>query len=408
MPAHETSAVDSATSRCPRDRSPVAAIEFDPYDSDLTEPIVWNKYDELRSAGPAAHSPARGGFYLLGRFAEVRAALRDPESFSSASGHRIPTDGSQKSIPIDFDPPTHTDYRQIMTHAVSPDRVRQMRPFVHDLITDLVGEFRKTGGGDFVRAVALPLPLQVLTELVGFSVGTVSRFRELTEAMWSRITHVDYSEARGQIYLLMQAELEHHRREPKDDFVTWLLDATANDREITDDERIRILSTFAVAGHETTMNASSTLVWLLVSRPGLQDRLRADPALAPRYVEEMLRYRTPAQNFARRTTCPVDIKGMQIPEGEAVLLSYAAANRDPERFPNPDQFDPDRESRGHLAFGWGIHQCMGAALARSELTILLETLCEHPPLRLTDDVRWSSLQGGNHFGPTQLPLTFDE
>lgn len=120
----------------------------------------------------------------------------------------------------------------------------------------------------------------------------------------------------------------------------------------------------------------------------------------------MLRHRSPAQNFARRATCPVTLAGQDIDEGDAVLLSLAAANRDPGRFPEPERFDPDRDARGHLAFGWGIHQCPGGVLARTELTILLQTLCAHPPLHLAGEVTWSGLNGGNHLGPTSLPVRF--
>lgn len=154
------------------------------------------------------------------------------------------------------------------------------------------------------------------------------------------------------------------------------------------------------------MNAASTLAHLLAEHPAEQDRLRADPTLAPRYVEEMLRYRSPAQNFARRATCPAEVGGTAVAEGDALLLSLAAANRDPARFPDPDRFDPTRDVRGHLGFGWGIHLCVGAALARAELVLLLDELVRHPPLRPNGRPTWSSLQGGNHLGPTRLPLRF--
>jgi cytochrome P450 len=391
---------------------PIAHTDFDPYDEGLGEPGVWVAYTALQQAGGIARSEKRGGFWMMSRYDEVRSALRDPDTFSSASGHRLPTDGSQASIPIDFDRPLHTDYRKVMTLAVSPPRVREMRPFLQATIRDLLSAFREGGGGDFVRLVGLPLPLQVLTELVGFSPETVAQFRELTEAMWARVAVVDFAEARSEIAALMLRELDAHRRDRPDDFVTRLLDARvgpeSDSRPLTEDEQARILTTFAVAGHETTMNASSTLAHLLASDPELQGRLRADPALAPRVVEEMLRFRTPSQNFARRTTCPVTVGDVEIPAGEAVLLSYAAANRDPARFPDPDHFDPDRDARGHLAFGWGIHQCMGAALARAELVILLETLREYPPLRAAGPAEWGPLQGGNHLGLKRLPLSFEE
>ncbi|MFC5141422.1 cytochrome P450 [Actinomycetospora rhizophila] len=381
-------------------------IDLDPYDPALTEPSVWDAYAAARAAGPVARSGRRGGFWVLTGYDDVRAVLRDPQTFSSASGHRIPTDGTQRSIPIDYDPPRHTAYRRLMGPPLSTARVRQMRPFLERTIADLVGGFAARGSGDFVREVALPLPLAVLTELVGFAPDTVDRFREVTEEVWSGLgadgEAVDFAGAFRRISELMAAELDAHRAHGADDFVTTLLSA-----EVGEEERISILATFAVAGHETTMNAASTLVALLLEDPARQDRLRADPSLARGFVEEMLRHRSPAQNFARRATCPVTVAGQAVEEGDAVLLSFAAANRDPARFADPDRFDPGRDVSGHLGFGWGIHMCPGAALARAELTILLTTLVGHPPLRLAGEVRWSGLQGGNHLGPTTLPVRFE-
>jgi cytochrome P450 len=285
-----------------------------------------------------------------------------------------------------------------------------MKPFLERTITDLVGRFAAAGGGDVVREVALPLPLLVLTELVGFAPETVQQFREVTEQMWGSLAggdeEVDFAGARSRVYELMQRELVDHRAHGRAGFVTDLLGAEVDGRPLDEDEMISILATFAVAGHETTMNSASTLVHLLVEQPHLQERLRADPGLAPRVVEEMLRHRSPAQNFARRATCPVTVADQDIAEGDAVLLSLAAANRDPSRFPDPDRFDVDRDTRGHLAFGWGIHLCPGAALARAELSILLAVLTAHPPIRAAGDAVWSSLQGGNHLGPTRLPIRF--
>jgi cytochrome P450 len=296
-----------------------------------------------------------------------------------------------------------------MTEALSPGRVRAMKPFLQETVAGLVQRFADHGGGDFVRDVALPLPLLVLTELVGFTIDTVHQFRDITEDMWTHLAadadDVDFSAARQQIYDLMRREL--HGGQPTAGFITSLHEANVDGRPLTEDEQISMLATLAVAGHETTMNSASTLVHLLVERPDRQDELRRNPELAPRFVEEMLRHRSPAQNFARRVTRPVALADRTLEEGDTVLLSFAAANRDPERFADPDDFDPDRDPRGHLGFGWGIHQCLGAALARAELTILLTTLTTHPPLRAAGEARWSGLQGGNHLGPTSLPVRFD-
>ncbi|MHA3700877.1 cytochrome P450 [Jatrophihabitans sp. YIM 134969] len=394
-----TAAEKSAPSGCP-------VVTFDPYDPTLTHPAVWPAYEDLRDAGAVCRSDSHGGFHLMGRFDDIRAALRDPITFSSASGHRIPTDGSQKSVPIDFDPPLHTAYRRLLTHALDPARVRALQPFLRATIERLVDDFIAAGGGDFVNAVALPLPLQVLVEVVGFSPDTVGRFRRITEDLWGDMTAMTFTEAAAAIYALMAEEIADHRERRPDDFVTWLLSAEVDGRPLRDDEMAGSLASLAVAGHETTMNAASTMVHLLAERPTLQEALREAPERAPDFVEEMLRLRSPAQNFARRTTRDVEVDGHVIPEGSGVLLSYAAGNRDDRHFPSPDEFDIDRASRGHLAFGWGIHQCVGAALARSELRLLAETLAARAPFTLDGEVVYSSLQGGNHLGPTYLPIRF--
>lgn len=401
-----------ALEQCPAQATPSAGgsgsgrTGFDPYDPEFTEPRIWDVYEQLREDGPAGYSPDRGGFWTITDYAHVRSALRDPRTFSSASGHRIPTDGTQCAIPIDYDGAEHRAYRGVMMRAVTPERVRHLQPFLGRLIGSLVGDFRERGGGDFVAEVALPLPLQVLTEVIGFAESTVVRLRALTEQMWGVITEVDFREAHSGVHELMLVEIEEHRATRPDDFVTSLLDAEVEGRPLDDDERARILVTFAVAGHETTMNAASSLVYLLATHPEQQDRLRADAELAPRLIEEMLRLRSPAQNFARRTTREVDIAGTTVPDGAGVLLSFAAANRDPERFSDPEIFDPDRDTRGHLAFGWGVHQCIGATLARTELRVLLDSLRDHPPFAIDGDVVWSSLEGGNHLGLKRLPLRF--
>lgn len=390
---------------------PMARTDFDPYAPGLGEPAIWTAYADLRETGRVAWSAHRGGFWMISGYDEVRAALQDPDTFSSASGHRLPFDGSPATIPIDFDRPMHSGYRKVVMQALSPARVRRLRPFLDQTVTRLVQAFWHDGGGDFVRAVSLPLPLHVLAEIVGFSPDVLAKFQTLAEQIWSTRTVADFfSEARDALAVLMRAELAEHRRRRPDDFVTYLLDAEIEEGETTrrlaEDEQVQILMALASAGTETTMNSAGTLVHLLVGEPGLQDRLRADPGLAPRCVEEMLRYRTPSQNFARRTTCPVKVGETELGQHDAVLLSYAAANRDPQRFPDPDTFDPDRDTRGHLAFGWGIHLCPGSALVRSELVVLLETLCRHPRLVPDGPVAWGPLRGGNNIGPTELPLRF--
>lgn len=386
-------------------------IDFDPYDTGLSEPGLWEVYERARRAGPAVWSERRGGFWLVTGYDDVRTALRDSSTFSSAHGHRIPVNGTQHAIPIDFDPPLHTAYRSLMAEAMSPARVRELRPFLERTVTELVDRFAAADGGDFVQEVALPLPLKVLTEVIGFSSSTVEQFRELTEVMWTALatqgSTVDFATVDRDIHALMIDEIEAHRNRRADDYVSRLLDAEIGDRRLTIDEQANVLLTFAVAGHETTMNAASLLAMLLVGHPDKQDWLRDDPTRAPAFVEEMLRLCSPGQGVARRTTCPASVAGVEIADGDAIFFSLGAANRDPARYPDPDRFDPTRETRGHLGFGWGIHQCLGAPLARAELALLLAALCTHPPLRSAGQVTWSGLRGAAHLGPTAVPVRFD-
>jgi cytochrome P450 len=383
-----------------------APTDFDHNSSALTESTLWAAYERLLAVGHASLSDAHGGFLTVSRFPDVKTVLRDPDTFASGYGHRIPVIGTPRAMPIDYDPPIHTDYRAMMASALTPARINALSPFVRQLISELVSDFHAAGGGDAVTAVALPLPLRVLTQLVGFSHETVSQLRDLTEAMWRHVNDMDYDEARRDLRAVVDAEIKRHREYRLDDYLTGLLGAEVDGRPVTDDEAARALITLAIAGHETTMNAAASLLWLLAEQPELQTALRADRELAPKYVEEMLRLRTPAQNFARQATKDTEIGEVPVPEGSRVLLCYAAANRDPEQFPNPEQFDASRAGRGHFAFGWGIHQCIGAGLARVELKILLETLCEYPLLELASQPQFGHLDGGIHFGPTELMLRF--
>lgn len=366
---------------------------------------IWASYADLRQMR-VHFSDRHGGFYVLSRFADVRAALRDPETFSSAGSVRIP-DGGGRSIPIDFDPALHTAYRTLYTDRITPQTVRTMTPFLTELVDGLVDSYFESDGGDFVSQVALPMPLAVLEELVGFSRETISQLRSLTEDSWKQVADHSFDEARRGLREVIRGEIARHRNDRPADYLSEMLNARIQERPITDDELERVLLTFAIAGHETTTNAAGWLAYLLASDPEEHALLQQDPSLVPGFVEEALRVATPAQLFARETTRTVEIGGEVIPAGSRVLLALASANRDDAQFPRADTVDPDRGSRGHLAFGFGIHQCPGALLARTELRLLLTRLIALPSLCVDGDPDFGGLVGGIHHGPRSLPLTFN-
>lgn len=393
------------TAACPV--TGAATVVFDHHDPALDDDRIWAAYEAVRKHGDVAWSSTHGGFWVVSGFDAVREALRDPEIFSSAEGHRVPGNAAVRSIPIDFDPPLHTAYRAVVMEALRPDKVRALRPWLDKTIDGLWSAFRDQGGGDAVAEVALPLPLAVLEKLIGFSPESAAQFREHTERLAASVTSTEqHARDRAAIAALLRDELARHRRLRPDDYITWLLRAEVEGRRLDERELVSVLNTLAVAGHETTMNSVGSLLYLLATEPGLQDAVRAEQIPPAQVVEEMFRFRTPAQMFARYTTREVTLAGVTIPAGQWVLLLYAAANRDPARFADPDEMRPGRPERGHLAFGWGIHQCVGAALARYELQTLLATMNRSAPIALDGRPVFTAIEAGAHYGFRTLPLRF--
>jgi len=383
----------------------VATCPFDHHAiRDVTEaPAV---FAGLREQG-VVFSPEHGGFYVLSRYDDVLAALRDPDTFASGYGTRIPDIGDGRIIPLDFDPPVHTDYRALFTEWVTPETVRNMAGEIRPIIDKLIDDFYAQGGGDWVSSVGAALPLEVLVRVIGFSPETVAKFRAATEKSLDLIGDEDVLDAHGDVLELVRAELRRHLENPGEEgYIPWLMSRQIEGRPIREDEAERVLLTFAVAGHETTMNASSMMLRYLTEDPARQRRLRENPDLIPTYVEEAVRLTSPIQVIARCTTRETEVGGVTIPAGSRVLLAFASANRDAARYPDPDAFDVDRGARGHLAFSFGRHACGGALLARTELRLVLEKLITLPEVVPTGEPTFGSFGGGRGTGPVTLPIGF--
>lgn len=381
------------------------SFPFSHHDPSLNETNLWTTYEGLREHGPVFHSDQHGGFWVVHQFDEVRQALRDTESLSSARGHRIPEMAAEPSIPVDFDAPKHPKYRALITEVLTPQVVREMEPEIDAMMRGVLQNFVADGGGDIIRKIALPIPLKVLQRIAGFAPETVDQFRVMTDAIWVDIATANAQRPREEFNKLLLHEVEDRRKAPREDFVSSLLQAEIDGQALTEGEILNTLTTLAVGGHETSMNSISSLFYLLARDPDLQARLRSGEINTRSFVEELLRYGTPIQVTARVTLRPVTIGGQLIPENNWVLLLLGAANRDAEHFEDPQSFNPDAQARAHLAFGWGVHQCAGAALARAELRLLIEAIKDMPPFELDGPVKFSHLQGGTHFGPTVLPVS---
>jgi cytochrome P450 len=316
-------------------------------------------------------------------------------------------EGVPQFPPIEFDPPVHTALRNLMRPPLTNAEVKAIEPQIRSLVQELVEPLAAKGGGDLVGDLAVPLPLRVLSVVVGFSPRATDRIRALSEQLWAGMAADEDSSNFLPAYAgLLAEEIADVRAHPRGDYLSWLVTQEIAGRPVTDEELIGVLASLAIAGHETTMNSAANLLLHLARTPADQQRLRDEADVIPLAVEEGLRCWTATVNFARTLTRPVTIDGVTIPAGERVLLVYQAANRDPEEFEDAETFRLDRKPNHHLAFGQGIHFCLGAQLGRAELRILLEELVHNaPPFVLTGDAP-RYFEGGVHQCVKSIPVAF--
>ncbi|MCX5381593.1 cytochrome P450 [Streptomyces sp. NBC_00091] len=380
---------------------------FDHHSPEFTPDLAHAVHDALREAGPVAHTPAHGGLHLLTRHADVQAAMKDHTLFTSGSGVFCPrAPGTPYFAPLEYDPPLHTAYRNLMKPSFSRAAVESLRPRIDALVASLIRPLARAGGGDLVERVAVPLPLAALGLAVGFSEEAQGHIRALTRTTWERMPKDAGPDGFWPAFsALFDREIRRARDEPGDDHLSALVRADFDGRPVTDEELHVMLVSFAVAGHETTMNALAHLMWNLARDPELDRRLRAAPELIPDAVEETLRLWPPVDHGSRLTSRDTTIAGTEVPAGSRVLLLTGAANHDPAVFDAPCSFRLGRDGAGrHLSLGYGIHFCLGAHLARAELVSVLTELLRHPPLRQCGPAT-RRYENGRHVGFDQLPVT---
>ncbi|MFF0310716.1 cytochrome P450 [Streptosporangium sp. NPDC004379] len=383
------------------------AADFDHHDPELTPDLALLVHREIRETTPVAYSRAHGGMWILSRYDDVRAALRDHETFSSASGVFFPrAEGTPPFAPLEYDPPEHTRFRALMKPPLLLPEARRLAPEIADLVARAVRPVVERGGGDLVRELAVPLPLAVVSLAVGFSADARDRIRDLTSNTWARMPRDGDAGGFWPAFAeLFQSEIRRARARPGGDHLSVLVREEIDGRPVTDAELHVMLVAYAIAGHETSMNTLAHLLRHLAERPDLQDRLRAEPYLMPAAVEEALRLWTPVDHGTRLTTRDVVVGGVVIPRGSRVVLLAGAANRDPRAFPGPEEFRLDRTPNRHLTFGHGIHFCVGAHLARVEFLAVLRELARHPDYELAGETR-RYYENGRHICLDRLPVRF--
>jgi len=375
-------------------------------------------YRRAREEAPVCYADAFG-VWVVTRHDDVRTVLTDVERFSSAFGIRTPlvaADGVREilaegypEVPVllNEDPPAHSRTRALVATAFSPRRTRELAPRVQRLTDALIDDFAADGAADLVRQFALPLPLRVICELIGIPAADAGQVRAWTEELKTltsfEVTPERQREAAHQSVAFeryLAALVVARRAEPRDD----LLSDLAAGEQFSTTELVSLLLTLIFGGHETTANLIGSALLLLLGHSGLAAAIAADPVRAESLVEETLRVDPPVQGSFRTVVADTELSGVRIPAGAQVFAVIGSANRDPAAAADPDTFDPDRARPDrHLAFGRGIHFCVGAALARLEARTAITTLVRRlPDVRLADGFRTPYPANLLHRGPTRL------
>jgi cytochrome P450 len=375
----------------------------------------YSVHTRLRAQHPVARVIMPGGTpaWLITGYAQARSALTDPRLHKLPEGWRPDPDSLLASLDLhmlNLDPPDHERLRKLVNKAFTARRVAELRPRITAITTGLLDDMSTRREVDLLASFAFPLPITVICELLGVPVADRDQFRVWSATIVADTTSPEVFEAHATAMTrYFQALIATRRRQPADDLLSALISARDNTDRLSENELLSMAFLLLVAGHETTVNLIASGMLALLLNPGELARLRADRSLLDAAVEELLRYVNPVNNATFRFTSePVQIGGVPIGPGEVVLVSLSGANRDPSRYADPDRLDLGRDSGGHLAFGHGIHYCLGAPLARLEAEIAFAGLLERfgsmtlavPP----DELRWrpSTLIHGLESLPVRL------
>ena len=379
------------------DLDPVGFGSDDPYP----------RYAELREAAPVHRMP--DGSFVVTRWDECWSTYRKPTVFSS-SGTRGGDYASTKSI-ISLDPPAHTRMRQLVTGPFRPAAIASLESELRDVAEGLVEDLmaaNRSGEADLVAHLAVPLPVIAIARMLGIPSERYPEFRHWSDHSVAGLAGLDVDravvkQARRDMMEFFLGLVTERRKSPGDD----LISAIVNGPDPLDDEfAVAFCFTLLVAGNETTTNLIGNAMLALLAHPEQAEQLWADPDLIPGAVEEALRYDAPAQTNIRRAATDTDIAGHPIPADSLVVLLIGSANRDPRKYEDPDRFDITRNAREHLAFGNGVHLCLGASLARLEARLAYETL--RARVRNVRSAGPVVRQNGQLRGVRRLPIKFEE
>ncbi|WP_280378627.1 cytochrome P450 family protein [Nocardia wallacei] len=379
-------------------------------------------YRELRSRGPVHRIRLDGVLgWLIVDYDVAKQAFAEPSiskrigspqgrAVLAANGAAGQFDGVINDNMLFADPPQHTRLRRLVAPAFAGRAVRDLGPRITALADELLDAMTTGDTADLLDSYAFPLPIAVICELLGVPDRDKDEFRSWTATIVDDSAPIERRTSAGVSFFSYLTELIAARRDaPGADLLSELIVAKDDDDRLDQQELISLMLLLLAAGHETTVNLIGNAVLELLRDPATAQRLRSDPEQIPGYLEELLRCQGPVHlATARYTTAPITLGGKDIDAGEFIMISLAAVNRDPRRFTDPEHLVPARPDHRHMAFGYGIHFCLGAALARMEATIALTRLLERLP-HLSLDTDFDALTWRKSLlirGLTALPVRF--
>jgi cytochrome P450 len=368
-------------------------------------------YDRIRAVSPVLHDP-EADRYMLFDYDSVKLALSDANSFSSQAS---PPGSTPATWLIFQDPPRHSKLRALIAKAFTARTVAALEPRIGALADGLLERLAGRDAIDLAADFAVPLPIMVIAALLGAPVDEWPRFKGWGDAILAIAHTLSAGPARERAiagFVSAHAEmreavddlLARRRADPRDDLLTALAFASIDGEKLADDEILAFFELLMFAGHETTTNLLNNAIVCFADHPEALAAVRDAPDRLPKAIEEVLRFRTPVQAMFRLTREDVSLGQVRIPAGKLVIPMIGSANRDPARFADASRFDITRDPNPHVAFGHGIHACIGAALARLEARVALGRLLQRWDGFALREAKWEPRSAFHVHGPSSLPL----
>ena len=366
-------------------------------------PFPW--FQHMRQHTPVVFDDRFGSWNAF-KYNDAQQVLSNYAVYSSQNSES--NQGIDVSI-LNMDPPRHRQLRALAAQAFTPRAVALLEGRIAEIVNQLLDTVERQGHMDLIDDLAYPLPTTIIAEMLGVPISDREQFRHWSNQIVGsepidRSTGMGPQQAMGQYFRKL---LPERRRQPKDDLISALLQAQVDGASLSEAELLGFCILLLVAGNETTTTLLGNAILTFDEHPEVMEELRADPSLMPGAIEEVLRYRPSVRMMFRTTIQEAQLSGQVIPAGESVIAWLASANRDEEQFPDPDTFDIHRSPNRHLAFGYGIHFCLGAPLARLEARVALNILLARwDDIRRERDVSLEPLDSFILLGLRHLPITF--